>query len=124
MNATYVRVFSDKAGESHFEDVEIALEPQDFAPPAAPANIAPFLQTAQSLWFGVPPGWGGETFHPVPERQIMIVMQGSAEVTTSDGEIRRGGPGMVALFEDTAGKGHSTHVLGDEDLIVFVAVLA
>ena len=38
MNATYVRVYSDEAGESHFEDVEIALEPQDFAPPAAPAT--------------------------------------------------------------------------------------
>ena len=64
--ATYIRLFADESGESHFEDIEIALSPIDFAPPAAPLNIVQFLPTAQSLWIGAPGGWRGETPHPAP----------------------------------------------------------
>ena len=38
--ATYVRLYADENGESHFEELEISLAPVDFAPPAAP-NAAP-----------------------------------------------------------------------------------
>jgi len=33
--AKYVRLYSDESGESHFEDLETALPPVDFAQPAA-----------------------------------------------------------------------------------------
>jgi hypothetical protein len=32
--ASYVRLFADEKGESHFADVEVELGPIDFAPPA------------------------------------------------------------------------------------------
>jgi hypothetical protein len=50
--AKYVRIFSDENGETHFEDIEMALPPVDFAPPAAPLNIAQFLPATQTLWVG------------------------------------------------------------------------
>ena len=56
--AKYVRLYSDESGESHFEDLETPLPPVDFAPPAAPLNIAQFLPATQTLWVGVPAGWG------------------------------------------------------------------
>ena len=101
MHASYVRLFADDAGESHFETVEVPLELQDFAPPAEPLHVAGFLQTARSIWVGGPPGWSGETPHPAPQRQIFCVTQGSFEVTASDGERRSFGPGSVLLLEDT-----------------------
>ena len=123
-HATYTRLYADAAGESHFEELGVALTPADFAPPAAPLNIASFLPTAESLWIGAPAGWAGETPHPVARRQVFFVAQGDCEVTASDGDTRRFAPGSVLLLEDTYGKGHSTHIIGEEGLLVFAVVLA
>ncbi len=122
--AKYTRLFADESGESHFEDLEIELVPVDFAPPAAPFNIAQFLPTAQSLWVGTPVGWGGEKPHPSPHRQIFCVIQGEYEVTASDGTVRRLPVGSVLLMEDTWGKGHSTRVISKDDALIFGVLLA
>jgi len=123
-HAQYIRLYTDERSESHFEDLEIALTPVDFAPPAAPLNIARFLPTAQSLWVGAPVGWGGETPHSAPQRQIFCVLQGEVEVTASDGDIRRFSAGSVLLLEDTWGKGHASRVTSKEEVLIFGVVLA
>ncbi len=120
--AEYVRLYSDDCGESHFEYMEIHLTPLDYAPPAAPFNIAQFLPVTQSLWAGFPKGWAGEEPHPSPWRQIFCIMKGEFEVTASDGTMRSFGAGDVLLMEDTTGKGHITHMTADEGL-VFALVL-
>ena len=122
--AKYTRLYADESGESHFEDLEIELVPVDFAPPAAPANIAQFLPTARSLWFGAPAGWVGEKPHPSPHHQIFCILQGECEVTVSDGGVRRFTIGSVILMQDTQGKGHSTRVISKDDILVFGVVLA
>ena len=121
-HAQYIRLYTDEDGESHFEDLDITLSPVDFAPPAAPLNIAQFLPTAQSLWIGAPAGWAGETPHPSPRRQIFCVLQGEWEVTASDGTNRHFSTGSVLLLEDTWGKGHSTRVINDG--LIFAVALA
>jgi hypothetical protein len=60
--------------------------------------VAPFLETSGTLFFGVRPGWGGER--------------------------RRLGPGDLILLDDTEGKGHSTRVVGSDELVIFGEVLA
>jgi len=120
----YIRLYADEIGESHFEDLEIALVPVDFAPPAAPLNIAQFLPTAQSRWVGAPVGWGGEKPHRSPQRQIFCLLQGEYEVTASDTDVRRFAAGSVLLLEDTWGKGHSTRVISKDDVLIFGVVLA
>ena len=124
MRLGYVRMYNDAEGESHFEDLTVGLEERDFAPPAAPAYVAPFLETSGTLFFGVHPGWAGEAPHPTPQRQLFSILRGTVEVTVSDGERRRFGPGDLVLLDDTEGKGHSSHVVGREDLVIFGAVLA
>lgn len=83
--AKYVRLYTVKSGESHFEDLEIALVPTDFAPPAAPLNIAQFLPATGGIWIGASPGWEGVAPHPTPQRQIFCTLQGEYEITASDG---------------------------------------
>jgi hypothetical protein len=122
--ARYVRLYADENGESHFEDLEIALVPVDYAPPAAPLNIAQFLPTAQSRWVGAPVGWHGETPHPSPHRQIFCMLAGECEVTASDRSVRRFAAGSVLLLEDTWGKGHSTRVISTDDVVIFAVALA
>lgn len=123
-HAKYTRIYTDDSGESHFEDLEITLSPVDFAPPAAPLNIARFLPTSESLWVGAPPGWAGQEPHPSPQRQIFCTLQGEYEVTASDGTVRRFPVGTVLLLEDTWGKGHSTRILSEHGALVFAVVLA
>lgn len=74
----YVRVHSDDAGESHFEDVEATMELTDFAPPAAPVNLAPLGQAEAVALFGGDSDWGGDVPHPSPARQLLCVLAGRA----------------------------------------------
>ena len=122
--AKYVRLYADDEGESHFADVESEMPPVDFAPPAAPLNIALIGAAAQCLWVGAEPGWAGDTPHPAPNRQIFCTMAGSYEITVSDDSVRSFPTGSVLLLEDTWGKGHSTRIASDVDALVFAVTLA
>ena len=123
-HARYIRLYADESGESHFEELEIPLAPVDYAPPAAPLNVAQFLPAAQSLWVGAPPRWAGEAPHPSPRRQIFCALQGEYEVTASDGGARRFPVGSVLLLEDTWGKGHATRIISEDEVLIFGVVLA
>ena len=123
-HAHYIRLYADEKGESHFQDLELTLVPVDFAPPAAPLNIAQFLPTAQSLWVGAPVGWQGDKPHPSPRRQIFCTLQGEYEVSASDGAIRRFPAGSVLLLEDTRGKGHATRIISKDAVLIFAVALS
>lgn len=118
-NYSYVRVYADDSGESHFEDVAIELSEVDFAPPAPPAFVSGSVDAASVMFFSAPAGWDGE-WHPAPKRQFMAVLKGEFETEVSDGETRVFVPGDLALLEDLSGKGHYTRVpeSAEENLIM------
>jgi len=118
----YTRVYADAGGESHFEDVEVAMEETIFAPPAPPLRLSEFIATSRFSFLSASPGWSGD-WHPAPERQFLLYLQGEIEAETSDGEVRRFGPGDATLVEDTSGKGHRSRVVGSEDVILAVVHL-
>jgi hypothetical protein len=118
----YLRLFADADGESHYDDVTTALTPTDFAPPAPPLNLSPFMPAARCGFLGAPAGWSGD-YHPTPRRQFLFVLRGIFEGTASDGEVRRLGPGSVLLMEDTTGKGHAVRIIGDEDALAAIVQL-
>jgi hypothetical protein len=121
--ARYVRLYADEVGETHFAEVEQSLAPQDFAPPAAPLHIAALFPATRCVLVGAPTDWGGDVPHPSPRRQFFCAMQGSYEITASDGEVRLFGPGSLLLLDDTAGKGHATRIVGEQDGLVFAVAL-
>jgi hypothetical protein len=51
-------------------------------------------------------------------------MQGEFAVTASDGTTRHFSAGQLLLLEDTAGKGHSTRMIGEQDVLVFAVTLS
>jgi hypothetical protein len=118
----YTRVYADADGESHFEDVEVAMEEAVFAPPAPPLKLSEFIASSRFTFLSASPGWTGD-WHPSPARQFTLYLQGEIEGETSDGEVRRFGPGDAVLLEDTTGKGHRSRVVGDEDVILAVVQL-
>ena len=108
----YTRVYCDRAGESHFEEVSVPLAPVDLAPPAPPLHLAAPIPAERLIPAEFPHGWTG-TWHPAPRRQFYFQLSGTLEVKVSDGQVRRFGTGSLILLEDTTGKGHCTRVLGD-----------
>ena len=83
-------------------------------PPAKAIEISEPEAATHSLFLRLRAGWD-EPIHPTPVRQTLICLRGEVEVTASDGEKRRIGPGDVWRMEDRHGKGHHTRVTSAED---------
>ena len=122
MTYTYIRLFADEDGESHFEDVEITLQEIDFVPPAPPVLLSSFNPANQYGFEVVPPGYHGD-WHPAPGRVLAIYLTGEGEIEASDGEVRPIGPGTILLAEDTTGKGHISRSTGTSETLVAILQL-
>ena len=118
----YVRLFEDRTGESHFEDVEAKLTSTDFAPPAPPLNVSATIPARQMLFLSVSTGWLGD-WHPSPVRQFIFVVAGELELEASDGKIRRLRTGDVAFAEDVSGNGHCSRAIGNDNFSAVIVQL-
>ncbi len=49
--------------------------------------------------------------HPAPRRQLVMVLEGKIDIGCAGGDFRLE-PGDVMLADDTAGEGHTTHLVG------------
>ncbi|WP_115855355.1 cupin domain-containing protein [Kushneria indalinina] len=62
-------------------------------------------------------------WHNAPQRQYILMLDGSVDVTVSSGETRRLSTGDILLCEDTTGRGHvSRAVNGQPRRSVFVTL--
>ena len=121
---TYVRLYADERGESHFAEVEIELGLVDFAPPAPPLHVAALFPATGCGFVCAPADWDGGIPHPSPRRQLFCALRGQYEITASDGTTRRFPAGSLLLLEDTTGKGHTTRIVGGVDAQVVAVALA
>ena len=62
-------------------------------------------------------------WHPEPQRQYVIPLQGQLEVEVSGSKMTFG-PGHILLAEDLTGKGHISRVVGTGDCVVIIVPLA
>ena len=76
----YVRMYTDDAGETHFEDVEVAATPQAFAPPTEPVQVSDPAPAARILFVRIPRGWFGD-WHATPKRSSGYRAAGSGTGT-------------------------------------------
>lgn len=110
-------LYVDEAGQSHFRDLEIALEV------ATPGGRQSKTLPATGIIFRAAPPDYALDWHPAPRRQYIINLDAGVELTASDGERRVIGAGEVILVEDTSGKGHlSKAVDGKLRHCIFVPV--
>ena len=114
----YTRLSADSDGESHFSDEQVVLDEADIAPPAPPVNMATPIPAEGVTFVTLPAEWPGDVDEPhvAPARNYWFVLSGEMELTASDGETRQFPPGSVLLAEDTAGKGHTTTVVGESEV--------
>jgi len=102
---TITRVFSDDAGESHFEDLYIPLHEGGTI-----GYLSEKFKVENLIFRKVLPSYDYD-FHTAPARQYIILLDGEIEIETSLGDKRVFGTGDVLLVEDTEGKGHKTRNL-------------
>lgn len=112
---TYVHLYSDANGVSHFRDETLPL--QAIAGPHGDDHALSTyaLQGAQGAQLLALKHGAREDWHTAPRRMFLVVLQGMSEVTASDGEVRRFGPGSMLLMDDLKGKGHVTQAVGGVD---------
>lgn len=109
---SFHRIFSDQHGGSHFDTVMIEQSLVIGAPPAAPFYVSGDSPALKYRFYTFQPGWVGD-WHPCPARQFLCLMTGLVSMETTDGTVRRLGPGDLVLLEDTSGKGHLTKNLSE-----------
>jgi quercetin dioxygenase-like cupin family protein len=116
---TYVHVYADAAGASHFREEYFEFTRGRESETSIHVLGAKGGATLLRLKAGAVEDW-----HNAPQAWFLIVLQGASEVTTSDGQVRRFGPGSVVLLDDTTGKGHRTRAVGKTDHIAAVIPMA
>jgi hypothetical protein len=116
----YTRIYTGANGESHFEDVEVALHEAAYAPPAPPFFISEPSRASAIAMTTIPQGWSSG-WHPTPRLQWWFQLAGEVEVSVREGDMRRFVAGDVVRLEDTTGRGHTTRVIGDEDVVAVYA---
>jgi hypothetical protein len=121
-HVTCLRIFADGNGETHMEDVDIALEPRKLFKDNPPLRLSNNLPAAWCNICHVPSGMHEVDWHNPPQRLLVLWLTGEVEFETSDGDIRRLPAGSVVLAEDTTGKGHISRHPPEGQLVVHVAL--
>jgi hypothetical protein len=118
----YVRIYADSVGESHFADVDIAVTPTTLGSTVLPLQLSSISPATEYGFIRAPVGWQ-RTQRPTRGRELYVYLAGAIESEVSDGEVRRFGPGNIALVEDTTGKGHAGRVIGTDDALLAIVYL-
>jgi hypothetical protein len=96
------RLYTNENQDSVFEKVEIELQNRGEIGSLSHKHPVDYLIFRET---------GGDynyDFHLAPERQFIIMLDGTIEIETSTGEKQRFKGGDILLVEDTWGKGHKT----------------
>jgi quercetin dioxygenase-like cupin family protein len=116
VTTTITRLYTGADGQSHAEDTDIAWRPAKLRAELDESESARVTAAQFLRW---PRGfvWEG---HPASKRQYVVVVSGRGEVDVVGGKKVQLAPGRVLLAEDVTGKGHTTRVGSDEDLVMLL----
>lgn len=106
----FTRIAPTENGGSAFEEGRVDLQHLHIVDGVPPMAIGA-MPSAAGVQF-VRGDAFDSTAHPAPREQWVIMLQGTIEVTVSDGTQRRFAPGDLILATDTTGTGHVTTGIG------------
>ena len=115
----YVRIWTDEAGATHFEDVEPPSTEQVVADGVPPVLVTGPFPVSSIIVVEPRPGGPDWEPHVAPRRQWIVVSRGRGAIQVTDGERREFGPGELILVEDVTGEGHASNPL-TEDFAFFM----
>lgn len=88
---------------------------RSFCPSLADVELATFLMLK------VGPA---EPYHRAPQALFLVVVQGTSEVTASDGKVKHFDKGDVVLMDDATGKSHFAKIIGEVNHIALLIPVA
>jgi hypothetical protein len=100
-----LRLYTGEDGESHFEDIEIALDD------CGSIGKLSKKMNATGIVLRETPADYDYDWHNAPQRQFIIMLDAGVEITVASGETRVMNPGEILLVEDTKGHGHVSKAL-------------
>jgi hypothetical protein len=112
----YAVIYSAPDGRTHFRDEFFSWQKTQSSDPKTLVMQTPFVD-AQKLGFLTLPRAYNSEWHPAPGKRFVVVLSGFAELEVGSGERRKVGPGDVVLVTDIQGRGHTTRVLGKQDVV-------
>jgi quercetin dioxygenase-like cupin family protein len=114
------RLYTGADGQSHAEERGVAWRPAKLR---GELNESELVNVTTAQFLRWPRGfvWEG---HPASKRQYVVIVSGRGEVDVVGGKKVQLAPGSVLLAEDVTGKGHTTRVGPDEDLVMLLVPLA
>jgi hypothetical protein len=105
----FARVYADEAGETHLTAIELPSGGDGrFGLSGVPTTTLTIGRLTERKF---DQGW-----HTAPRRQIVVVLCGALEVTTTTGDCRRFNAGDCLLADDLDSKGHITREVGEDYL--------
>ena len=116
-------IYADDVNETHLRIVQVNLVARDFAPPSAPMGVSSETPMTTSVFLELPPGWDPQ-YHATPRRQLVVVLQGHLNITTTDGASADFRRGDVFVLNDKGSKGHLSLVQGQESVGLFLVGVA
>ena len=120
VTTTITRLYTGADGQSYAEDIGVAWRPSRLH---AEFHESESVNVTAAQFLRWPRGfvWEG---HPASKRQYVIIVSGRGEIGVVGGKRVQLAPGRVLLAEDVTGKGHTTRVGADEDLVMLLVPLA
>jgi hypothetical protein len=116
MEFKITRIYAGPDGQSHFEDIDIAMDQKSgrlITSELLKATGVKFIGVDESL----PPRW-----HNAPRRQYVTWPQCRIELEAGDGTKRVLGPGDWLLAEDTTGTGHIARLMSGRNTHIAVTL--
>jgi len=113
-----IRFVTTSEGGSRFEELDIPF-PQPYVDEFGNTYHLTRAFAASGVIVDLPHGLN-QDWHVAPSRQIVVVLTGRLEVETTDGQMRRWGPGDMFMADDPQGKGHRTRVIEGPAKLVFL----
>ena len=110
------RMYTGDEGQTHFEDMEIPLEVV-----TAAGNMSRRVPLTHAIFRETQPTYDLD-WHNAPQRQFILTLTGSVELTCGDGTSRVFGPGSIVFAEDVEGQGHKSRDVDSPRESVFLPV--
>ena len=111
------RLYTGKDNETHFEELDYELlDAGDIGKLSEriPVKEIIFRETDGNYNFD---------YHPAPQKQFIILLDGEIEIENGLGEKRRFKAGEILLVEDNTGRGHKTKSIdGKTRRSIFVTI--
>ena len=120
VTTTVTRLYTGTDDQSHAQDNDVTWRKAKLHPDLSESESVKVTGAQFLRW---PRGfvWAG---HPASKRQYVIIVSGRGEVDVAGGKKVQLTPGRVLLAEDVTGKGHTTRIGPDEDLVMLLVPIA